>query len=178
MEYDKLKKLTKLSFAGGRKEVGSIRDDMFKAVSKSGIIDVNLGELNIGVIGNGTFLNLPKLRTLDLSNNPYVIIHLENTIPSLKKTAIQTLHLNHTGIGQGKSTTPVLKTLGELGLKELTLDDNAIEKLDPVFSEYLPDLEVLSLGNNVIYFDVNLLRLKKAKTFDWFERKQARFYQL
>ena len=85
MEYDKLKKLTKLSFTGGRKEVGFIRDDMFKAVSKSGITVVNLGELNIGVIGNGTFLNFPKLRRLDLSNNPYVIIHIEMIIPSLKK---------------------------------------------------------------------------------------------
>ena len=57
-----------------------------------------------------------------------------------------------------------MKTLGELRLKELTLDDNAIGKLDPVFSEYLPDLEVLSLGNNVIDFDVNLLKdFKKLK---------------
>ena len=158
MEYGRLKNLKKLSFADGRKEVGFIRNDMFKAVSKSGITDVNLGELNIGVIGNNTFSSLPKLRTLDLSNNPYVIIHIENIIQSLKKTAIQTLHLNHTGIGQAESTkaestTQVLRIVGELHLKELTLDNNAIEKLDPVFAEYLPDLEVLSLGENFIDFD-------------------------
>ena len=153
MEYGKLKNLTKLSFTDGRKEVGLVGDDMFRAVSKSGITDVNLGELNIGVIGNNTFSNLPKLRTLDLSNNPYVIIHIENIIQSLKKTAIQTLHLNHTGIGQAKPTTQVLRIVGELHLKELTLDNNAIEKLDPVFAEYLPDLEVLSLGKNFIDFD-------------------------
>ena len=159
MEYDKLKKLAKLSFTEGRKEVGFIRNGRFKAVSKSGMTDVNLAELNIGVIGNGTFLNLPKLRTLDLSNNPYVIIQIDNIIPSLKQTALQTLHLNHTGIGQAESTT-----LGELHLKELTLDDNDFEQLDPVFSEYLPELEVLSLENNFIDFGANLLKdLKKLK---------------
>ena len=153
MEYRKLKNLTKLSFADGRKEVGFIRDDMFKAVSKATITDVNLGALNIGLIGNDTFSNLPNLRALDLSNNPYVIIHVKNIIPSLKKTAIRTLNLNNTGIGEVESPTHILETLGELHLKELTMDNNAIENLDPVFSKYLPDLEVLSLGNNFIDFN-------------------------
>ena len=153
MEYGTLKNLTKLSFAEGRKEVGFIRDDMIKAVSKAGITDVNLGALKIGFIGNNTFSNLPNLRTLDLSNNPYIIIYVKNIIPSLKETTIQSLKLNNTGIGEAKFTTHILKALGELHLKELTMDNNAIENLDPVFSEYLPDLEVLSLGNNFIDFD-------------------------
>ena len=157
MEYGKMKNLTKLSFAYGRKEIGFIRDDMFLAVSKSGITDVNLGGLDIGIIGNDTFLSLPKLRTLDLSNNPYVINYVENIIPSLKKTSIRTLNLNHTGIGHVESIRQILKALGELNLKELTMDNNAIEKLDPVFSQYLPDLEVLSFGNNFIDFDVILI---------------------
>ena len=155
-EYGKLRNLTKLSFTGGSKKVGFIRDDMFKAVSKAGITDVNLGALEIELIGNDTFSNLPNLRTLDLSNNPYVIIYVKNIISSLKETAILSLKLNNTGIGEAESTTQILKTLGELHLKELTLDNNGIQKLDPRFSDYLPHLEVLSLGNNLIDFDMNL----------------------
>ena len=126
---------------------------MFKAVSKSAITDVNLEALNIEVIGNDTFRNLPHLRTLDLSNNPYVIVHVENIIPSLKETAILTLKLNNTGISETESTTDILRVLGKLPLKQLTMDNNGIEKLDNLFSEYLPDLEVLSLGNNFMDFN-------------------------
>ena len=159
MEYGKLKNLTKLSFADGRKEVELIRDDMFVAVSKAGITDLSLAELNIETFGSHTFSWLPKLKTLDLSNNLYFfdrVENIENTIPSLKKTAIRTLKLSNTGIGHLKSETYLLEVLGELHLKELMMDKNLIGNLDPVFSEYLPDLEVLSLANNFIDFDASL----------------------
>ena len=54
-----------------------------------------------------------------------------------------------------QSVTDSLKTLGELHLKQLTMDNNGINKLNPVFSKYLPELEILSLGNNNIYFEEN-----------------------
>ena len=54
-EYGKLTNLTKLSFAGGRKEAGLIKDSMFREISSLNVTDVNLAGLNISVIGRKTF---------------------------------------------------------------------------------------------------------------------------
>ena len=150
MEYGKLKNLTKISFSDGRKQVRFISDDMFLAVSALGITDIDFAGLDIGVIGNNTFLSLPRLKTLDLSNNEKVIIHIKNIIPALKKTSIDTLKLNNTGIGQVTVLRPILKELGELHLKQLTLDNNTMRTLKAIFSKSFPKLEVLSVGNNFL----------------------------
>ena len=150
IEYGKLKNLTKLSFADSRKGLGFVSDDMFLAVAALNITDIDFAGLNIGFIGNNTFLNLPRLKTLDLSNNKVMGYHIENIIPALKKTSIESLKLNNTGMGQEQTLTSVLKELGRLHLKQLTLDDNMLSDLEPIFSEYFPDLEVLSLGNNLL----------------------------
>ena len=155
IEYEKLKNLTILAFTDGRKDGPLIlRDDMFEAVSNLVITDVNLRDLNI-VFGNQTLSNLPKLRTLDVSYNFLNDIDLEIMISSLKKTDIQTLKLTSSFVYQ--SLTDCLKKLGELHLKQLTMDNNNIKKLDPVFSIYLPQLEVLSLAQNHIDFNMNLV---------------------
>ena len=151
MEYGKLKNLIKISFSDGRKEIQLVSDDMFKAVSALDITDIDLAGLHIGVIGNNTFLNLPRLKVLDLSNNEAVGNHMVNIIPALKKTSIESLMLNNTGIGQEMVLTPLIKKLGELHLKKLTLDNNTINYLKPIYLEYLSQLEVLSLGNNFIH---------------------------
>ena len=111
MEYGKLKNLTKISFSDGRKQVRFISNDMFLAVSALGITDIDFAGLDIGVIGNNTFVNLPRLKTLDLSNNEKAILHIKNIIPALKKTSIETLKLNNTGIGQVTVLRPILKKL-------------------------------------------------------------------
>ena len=79
-------------------KVRFVGDDMFKAVSGLGITDIDFAGLDIGVIGNKTFLHLVTLKTLDLSNNELIGYHIENIIPALKKTSIETLRLNNTGI--------------------------------------------------------------------------------
>ena len=152
MEYGKLKSLTKISFTNGRKAVGLVGDDMFLAVSALNITNIDFAGLNIGVIGNNTFLNLPKLKTLDLCNNEMVIYRIENIIHALKKTLIETLRLNNTGLGhQGLHfKMRILKKLGKLHLKQLTLDNNTLSDLKPIFSKHFNDLEVLSLGNNLL----------------------------
>ena len=150
IKYSKLTNLTKVSFSGGRKKIQLISDDMFHAVSTLGITEIDLAGLDIGVIGNNTFLHLPKLKILDLSDNEYLNNIIE-IIPALKKTSIETLMLNNTGIGQETVLTPILKRLGSLHLKQLALDNNAINYLRPVYLEYLIDLEVLSVGNNFVH---------------------------
>ena len=154
LEYSKLKNLTKLSFSDGRKQVRFVSDDMFLAVSALGITDIDLAGLDIAVIGINTFLSVPKLKILDLSNNEY--LNVTSIIPALKKTSIETLKLNNTKIGQETVLTKFLETLGELHLKKLTLDNNTIANIDPIFSENLPDLEVLSLGNNFLREPIDL----------------------
>ena len=122
VEYDKLKKITKISFTDGRKAVGFVGDGMFQAVSDLNITDIDLAGLDIGVIGNNTFLNLPKLKTLDLSNNEY-LSNIIDFLPALNQTSIETLMLNNTGIGQKTTLMPIFKELGKLHLKQLTLDN-------------------------------------------------------
>ena len=152
MEYGKLKNLAKISFSDGRKQVRFVGDDMFKAVSALGITDIDFAGLDIAVIGNNTFLNLPRLKILDLSNNYMVGNHIKNIIPSLKNTSIETLKLNNTGMGQMglPDLMTTLKKLGDLHLKQLTIDNNMLTTLDPIFSDHFPDLEVLSLGCNFL----------------------------
>ena len=159
MEYGKLKNLTKLSFSGGRKEIHLVSDDMFKAVSALSIMDVDFAGLGIAIIGNNTFLDLPRLKILDLSNNEAVGNHIVNIIPALKKTSIESLMLNNTGIGQEKVLTPLAKKLGELHLKKLTLDNNTINYLKPKCVKYFTKLKVLSVGNNFVF---NSLTLKHS----------------
>ena len=137
MEYGKLKNLTKISFSGGRKQIQLVSDDMFKAVAALGITDIDFAGLDIGVIGKNTFLNLPTLKVLDLSNNEIVGIYIRKIIPALKKTSIESLILNNTGIGQGMVLMPLVKKLSELNLKKLTLDNNTISYVQPEYMKYL-----------------------------------------
>ena len=149
-EYAKLVNLAKISFSGGRKPVGYVAENMFLTVSDLGVTDIDFAGLDIGFIGNNTFLNLPKLKTLDLSNNK----HLNNIIdylPALNQTSIETLMLNNTGMGQELTLTSVLKEVGRLHLKKLTLDNNTIDYLKPIHVEYVIDLEVFSAGNNFVH---------------------------
>ena len=151
MEYGKLKKLIKISFSDGRKEVKIVSDDMFRTVSALGIKEIDFAGLDIGFIGTNTFLNIPRLKVLDLSNNEVVGNNIGYIIPALKTTSIENLMLNNTGIGQEMVLTPLVKKLGELHLKKLTLDNNTINYLEPVSLYYISTLEVLSVGNNFVY---------------------------
>ena len=149
-EYGNLKDLKKLSFTAGRKELGFIKNDMFHAVFALNITEIDLAGLDIGVIDNNTFLYLPRLTALDLSNNGVLGKRIENIIPSLKKTSLETLKLNNTGIGREEIITPILQKLSELNLKKLTFDNNSMYNFCLKFSEHFPRLEVVSFGNNLL----------------------------
>ena len=174
MEYGKMKNLTKISFSDGRKQIGFVSDDMFLAVSDLDITDIDFAGLNIGTIGTtgNTFLNVPRLKILDLSNNEY--LNFIDIISALNETSIESLKLNNTGIGKLVNFLLILKNLGELQqLKRLTLDNNSI-RVDcsgPIFSEYFPQLEVLSVGNNFISDNprlrVDFMNMKHLIGLNW-----------
>ena len=150
-EYGQLKHLQKLSFMGGGRYIKYIRDDMFDSVKLLNITEVSLIGLQLDIIGKQTFFKTPNLRILDLSNNPRLGIHLPDIVASLKNTAVQTLRLNNTGIGNTyKSSTEIVKTFCGFHLKELILDHNSIHIIDPIFFDCFPKLEILSLSENYL----------------------------
>ena len=150
-EYSQLKHLQKLSFMGGGRYIKFIRDDMFDSVKLLNITEVSLMGLQLDIIGKQTFFKTPNLRILDLSNNPRLGIHLPDIADSLKNTAVQTLRLNNTGIGNTyKSSTEIVKTFCGFHLKEIILDHNYIHIIDPIFFDCFPKLEILSLSENYL----------------------------
>ena len=150
-EYGQLKHLQKLSFMGGGRYIKFIHDDMFDSVKLLNITEVHLIGLQLDIIGKLTFIKTPNLRILDLSNNPRLGTHLSDIAASLKNTSIEALRLNNTGIGNAyKSSTEIVKSFCGFGLIELTLDDNFIHKIDPIFSKCFQKLEILSLADNYL----------------------------
>ena len=78
---------------------------------------------------------------------------MKNFAASFNETSLTKLNLNHTGIGTASSSpSTLLRYFCHLPLKELTLDHNYINGMDPIFKECFPAVEVLSLGNNYLYF--------------------------
>ena len=148
-EYGNMKHLRKLLFVDGRPEVGSLSVHMFDAVSRSNISEISLAGLYIDTIKKDTFSKLHKLRILDLSNNPYLNLRLDEFAPFLNSTSLEILRLNNTGIGF-RNSAKTLRSLCDLGLKQLTLDQNSISDLDDDFSECQQQLEILSLGDNFL----------------------------
>ena len=157
-EYSQLKHLQKLSFVGGGRHIQFIRNDMFHSIKSLNITEVSLVGLKLHIIRNETFLKTPKLKILDISNNPGLGVHLADIAPSLRKTSIQTLRLNNTGIGNTyESVTEILTRFCDLRLKELILDSNFIRDLEPIFnSTCFRELEILSLAENCLVESINL----------------------
>ena len=157
-EYGQLKHLQKLAFMGGGRFIRFIRDDMFDSVKLLNITEVHLIGLQLDIIGKQTFFKTPNLRILDLSNNPWLGIHLPDIVDSLKNTSIQVLRLNNTGIGNTyKSSTKILKSFCHIHLKELILDHNFIRIIDPLFSKCFRELEILSLAENYLAETLDLI---------------------
>ena len=101
------------------------------------------------IIRIGTFSNLENLETLDVSNNPGLSLSIRELTSSIQNTSITKLRRNNTGIGtSGIKTADTIRGFCHLGLEELTMDNNFINVIDPVFQECLSTLELLSLGNN------------------------------
>ena len=157
-EYGQLKHLQKLSLVGGGRYIKLIRNDMFDSIKFLNLTEISFVGLRLDIIGNETFLKTPKLRILDLSNNPGLGAHLVDIAPSLRNSSIQSLRLNNTGIGNTyKSVTEILTRFCDLRLKELILDNNFMRDLEPIFnSTCFSELEILSLAENCLVEPVNL----------------------
>ena len=161
LEYSNLRKLNILSFEGGRQNVISLGDNMFDTVIKLNISEINLAGLKIKIIGKHTFSKLQMVRKIDLSNNPDLGIHLTDISSSLKKTSIRVLNLNNVGIvNYFHSVNYTLTKLCKLPLEELSLENNYLhsEDLEPLFSSCFPELQILSLSENYIYADIEMVQ--------------------
>ena len=153
VEYSSLKHLQTLIFGGGRWNVRILHQNMFAAISKLRVTKIDLTGLYISMIFEKTFSGLKFLNWLDLSNNPQLSLSMKNFAASLNETSVTKLNLNNTGLGTASQKASILlRFFCNLPLKELTLDHNNINHVDPVFKECFGDLEVLSLGDNYLYF--------------------------
>ena len=160
-EYSNMSKLHKLIFMGGRSNVVFLNDNTFEALSTLNISEINLGGLDIGMIGRHTFSDLSSLRQLDLSNNPNFYINLGIIADSLHRTSIRILRLNNTGIGNSRRPTSILKNFCNLPLEELTLDGNFLRYLSHfLLEDCFPDIRVLSIADNYFLMDIPAVFMK------------------
>ena len=147
-----------LIFGGGRSNVRILHERMFGAILKLNVTKIDLTGMFISMIWENTFSGLKYLDWLDLSNNPYLSLSMKNFAASVNETSVTKINLNNTGIGTGsQSASTLLRYFCHLPLKELTLDHNYINLMDPIFKECFPSLEVLSLGDNYLYFSIELV---------------------
>ena len=147
-EYKVLYNLQKLLFEGGQ-NVGRVKNNTFDAVSTLKVTEISLCGLDITIIMMGTFSNLKNLETLDVSNNPGLSLSMREFASSIRNTSITRLRMNNTGMWQSHVEIPdIIRGFCHLGLKELTMDNNFINVIRPVFKDCLPTLEILSLGDN------------------------------
>ena len=150
-EYKTLYNLQKLLFQDSRGNTAHVKNNTFDAVSTSNVTEINLCGIDIEMIWKGTFSNLKNLETLDVSNNPALSFSIREFTLSIQNTSITRLRMNNTGIGQSDiKTADIIRGFCHLSLKELTLDHNFLNVIDPVFKECLPTLELLSLGDNYL----------------------------
>ena len=150
-EYSTLTLLQRLILGGGRGNVKILHQKMFAAILKLAVTKIDLTGLYISMIFEETFSDLKFLNWLDLSNNPQLSLSMKNFAASLNETSVTKLNLNNTGIGTvSSSPSTLLRRFCNLPLKELTLDHNRINRMDPVFKECFSDLEVLSFGDNYL----------------------------
>ena len=150
-EYSSLKHLQTLSFGGGRSNIKMLHQEMFAAILKLNVTKIDLTGLFISMIWEKTFSGLKSLNWLDLSNNPELSLSMKNFAASLNETSVTKLNLNNTGMGNAsQKASTLLRYFCNITLKELTLDHNYINLMDPVFVECFPDVEILSLGDNYL----------------------------
>ena len=150
-EYSSLNHLQTLIFGGGRWNVRILHQKMFAAILKLAVTKIDLTGLYISMIFEKTFSGLKTLNCLDLSNNPRLSLSMKKFAASLNETSVTKLNLNNTGIGTAsQNASTLLRLFCNLPLRELTLDRNRINRMDPVFKECFGDLEVLSFGDNYL----------------------------
>ena len=179
VEYSSLNHLHTLIFGGGRGNIRILHQKMFASILKLKVTKIDLTGLGISMIWKTTFTGLKSLIWLDLSNNPQLSLSMKNFAASLNETSVTKINLNNTGIGTGsQSASTLLRYFCFLPLKELTLDHNYINGMDPIFKECFPSLEVLSFGDNYLYFssdfvDDTIFGLSNLIGFNFTWQRQA-----
>ena len=156
--YANLYSLQKLIFVNGRGNLRRVVNNTFDAVSKLPIKEISLSGLGVSFIWNGTFSDLRTLETLDVNNNPDLSYSMSQFTASLENMPITKLKLNNTGIGSIKIPTAfLLMNFCYLPLKELLLDHNFLNVIEPVFAKCFPTLEVLSIADNYMLIENSLI---------------------
>ena len=120
-----------------------------------------MSNLDIQKISPEVLYHLNPLKTLRMANNPAFkdnqkMFHI---IKAMKKNTIKHLYLNNTGIGH--SFSKIIRELNGTNLRTLVVDNNRIPTYEPILSKCLPNLEIFSLGDNILY-----IRTENAVDFE------------
>lgn len=178
-EYGELQNLQRLIFGGGRSDVVHLADTMFDAVSSINILEINLVNLRLGYVHGSTIGKVRSLQILELGHNLNLAPILEDIIQGLKNTSIQRLRLNNTNIGDRANA--VIKSMHGLQIKELLMDQNSIYNIDPILTTNIPNIEILSFGDNYLYersaliWDIYHLEFLVGLNLSWQQRENSVF---
>ena len=178
-DFGKLQNLKSLVFGGGRSDSIHLATTMFDAVSMLNITEINLVK-TIGYLDRTTLPKVKTLQSLDLSNNPLLGNILTEVISGLNETAIQRLRLNNTNIGDDASE--VIKRMCDFGIKELTIDHNSIYEIETILKKCIPDVEILSFGENYLYersdliWDIYHLDNLVGLNISWQQRENSKIF--
>ena len=137
-----------LDFSRGHKCV-EIPENMFDSLSNVSVEELNMSDLDIIHIPDNVFSKLQSLKTLKMANNPSLNYHskLVKITHSMKKDSIQHVYFNNTGIRT--DLTEIVKAFNGTNLKTLVVDTNHICQYEPILSQSLPKLEILSLAMSI-----------------------------
>ncbi|XP_045189093.2 toll-like receptor 4 [Mercenaria mercenaria] len=138
-----------------RGEIGQITKNMFHNLPT--LKRLYLKNCSIDFVENGSFTELSNLEKLDLSFNEYLEFKsLANITYGLQFTQIKSLNLRriHEILGDcTKLTEENLKYISNTSVKNISLDSNRLETMDPKAVQYIPkSLERVSVRYNRLAF--------------------------
>ncbi len=154
-KINKMKGLKTLDFSKGHKCV-EISKNMLDSLINISLEELNMSELHIIHIPDNIFSKVQSIKTLKMANNPSLNYDskLVKIVAAMAKDSIQHVYFNNTGIRA--DLTSLVKALNGTHLKTLVVDNNHICQYEPILSQSLPKLEILSLAMNCLYMRTDL----------------------
>lgn len=174
-EFQQLTRLTTLSFNGnvGSCKISRIVVNMLTSLSQ--IHHLSIVKCNLMTVEKGSFIELPNLRSLDLSQNTRLgfgpLFNITHSLQFLKDILILNVSQLHEHYGDcTKLLGSQIRPLGNSSLKQIYLDSNRIYTFEGSVFDYFPaSLEKVSLRDNQIGYGNYLYNVIKGIYKDTFK---------
>ncbi len=151
--FSNMAKLRYIGFNGGQCKIGRISYEYFAPLNTTSIRDLDMTRCGIYSFKANALRYLLNLTMFSIAYNPLSTSLINVAEGLFKFTNITHLYLNHTKMGTEIIKTILTRKIGQKGhqLKSLSLDDNEIHEMKTPLRVF-PNLEVLSLAHNYIFF--------------------------